>query len=61
MNEKTKLRNDIVRISVLEEEIEIIKSNYTEHDTGHLRTAVSVLEHRVKQLRGIKTDDIYRN
>ena len=36
---------------VLMEEINIIKSRYTPEDTGHLRTAVSVLVERVKELR----------
>ena len=36
---------------VLMDEINVIKSRYTDHDTGHLRTAVSVLEARVKELR----------
>lgn len=39
------------KIMVLMEEIAVIKSRYTDHDTGHLRTAVSVLESRVKELR----------
>jgi len=39
------------KIMVLMEEISVIKSRYTDHDTGHLRTAVSVLETRVKELR----------
>lgn len=38
------------RIRVLNEEINLIKSQYTEHATGHLRTAVSVLERRVDDL-----------
>ena len=39
------------KIIVLVEEIAVLKSRYTEHDTGHLRTAVSVLENRIKELR----------
>ena len=39
------------KIIVLVEEIAVLKSRYTEHDTGHLRTAVSVLENRVQELR----------
>ena len=39
------------KIMVLMEEIAVLKSRYTDHDTGHLRTAVSVLENRVKELR----------
>ena len=39
------------KIIVLMEEINILKSRYTDSDTGHLRTAVSVLENRVQELR----------
>ena len=39
------------KIIVLVEEIAVLKSRYTEHDTGNLRTAVSVLENRVQELR----------
>jgi uncharacterized coiled-coil DUF342 family protein len=38
-------------ISVLQNEIEHLMSQFQDHDTGHLRTAVSVLENRVKELR----------
>lgn len=38
---------------VLQNEIELLKSRYLEHDTGHLRTAVSVLEARVQELKEI--------
>ena len=34
-------------IKVLQYEIEHLKSQFQDHDTGHLRTAVSVLENRV--------------
>ena len=36
---------------ILMEEINIIKSRYTPEDTGHLRTTVSVLQERVKELK----------
>tara|TARA_B100000524_G_scaffold293599_1_gene168349 strand:- start:65 stop:238 length:174 start_codon:yes stop_codon:yes gene_type:complete len=39
------------KIIVLVEEIAVLKSRYTEHDTGNLRTAVSVLENRVQELK----------
>lgn len=35
---------------ILKNEIEILKSKYLPEDTGHLRTAVSVLEERIKEL-----------
>ena len=39
------------KIIDLVEEIAVLKSRYTEHDTGNLRTAVSVLENRVQELK----------
>ena len=39
------------KILVLMEEIAVLKSRFEDHDTGHLRTAVSVLENRIKELR----------
>ena len=39
------------KIIVLMEEIAVLKSRYESQDTGNLRTAVSVLEKRVKELR----------
>lgn len=39
------------KIIVLVEEISVLKSRYTESDTGNLRTAVSVLENRIQELR----------
>ena len=51
MNEKIKLRNDLIRISILEEEVALIKSRYTPTDTGHLRTTVGVLEDRIRELK----------
>jgi len=38
---------------VLQNEIELLKSRYTDHDTGHLKTTVSVLEARVQELKEI--------
>ena len=39
------------KIIVLVEEMAVLKMRYTEHDTGNLRTAVSVLENRVQELK----------
>tara|TARA_Y100001963_G_scaffold64763_1_gene90192 strand:- start:2168 stop:2341 length:174 start_codon:yes stop_codon:yes gene_type:complete len=39
------------KIMVLMEEIAVFKSRFKDTDTGHLRTAVNVLENRVKELR----------
>ena len=39
-----------VRIAVLKDEIEVLKSRIEPHDTGHLYTTISTLEHRIKEL-----------
>ena len=39
------------KIIVLMEEISVLKSRLKDHDTGNLRTAVSVLENRVQELK----------
>lgn len=36
---------------VLMKEIALLKSRFEPHDTGHLRTAVNVLEERLAELR----------
>ena len=37
-------------ITSLKEEIELLKSRIEPHDTGHLYTTISTLEHRVEEL-----------
>ena len=37
-------------ISVLKAEIEHLKSKIEPHDTGHIHTTISTLQHRVKEL-----------
>ena len=39
------------RVNILELEISTLRSRLKDHDTGHLHTAISVLEERVKELR----------
>jgi hypothetical protein len=39
------------KVNILESEIEVLKSRLQDHDTGHLHTAISVLQERVKELR----------
>jgi len=41
---------DEVRIAVLQDEIEIHKSRLEPHDTGHLHTAISVIQNRITEL-----------
>ena len=39
------------KIMILMEEIAVLKSRFEDTDTGHLRTAVNVLENRVQELK----------
>ena len=39
------------KVNVLESEIAVLKSRLQDHDTGHLHTAISVLQERVKEIR----------
>ena len=41
---------DEIRLAVLQDEIEIHKSRLQPHDTGHLQTAISVIEHRIEEI-----------
>ena len=43
--------------AVLEEEIEYAKSQIQEHDTGHIYTAISWMESRLNQLKGIEKNE----
>ena len=38
------------RIDILKEEVEVFRSRIEPHDTGHLYTTISTLEHRIKEL-----------
>ena len=46
------LMNDIVRVSVLEEEIAYYKTLLQPSDTGHIRTTISFLSQRLSNLKG---------
>ena len=56
MNEHKSLINDLVRINVLEEEIEYYKSLLQPHDTGHIHTTISFLSQRLSNLKGELTE-----
>ena len=43
---------NLIRINFLESEIEYAKSQLQPHDTGHIHTAISWLEHRIDELKG---------
>jgi len=40
-------------VKALEFEIEILKSRLQPHDTGHLHTAISVLQARIDEILGV--------
>ena len=42
--------DDEIRLAVLQDEIEIHKSRLEPHDTGHLHTAISVIQNRITEL-----------
>ena len=54
--DKNKLFRDMIRVDLLEDEIEYAKSQLQPHDTGHINTAISWLQHRVRQLKGQTND-----
>ena len=56
MTKNKKLVNDIVRIDVLEEEIEYYKTLLQPHDTGHIHTTISFLSQRLSNLKGELTE-----
>ena len=46
------LINDIVRVSVLEEEIEYYKTLLQHSDTGHIYTTINFLSQRLSNIKG---------
>tara|TARA_B110000977_G_C10679223_1_gene338866 strand:+ start:129 stop:305 length:177 start_codon:yes stop_codon:yes gene_type:complete len=42
---------NLIKISMLEQEIAYAQSQLKEHDTGHIHTAISWMKHRVKDLK----------
>lgn len=48
--------NDLVRISVLEEEVEYYRSLLQPHDTGHIHTTISFIKDRIRNLKGEKEE-----
>lgn len=50
--------DDITRLKVLYEEIARLQGQLQPHDTGHLRTAISVIQDRCREIeRGMETAD----
>ena len=54
MENKKKLINDLVRIDVLEEEVEYYKTLIRPTDTGHVHTAINFIQDRIRILKGRK-------
>ena len=54
--DKNRLFRDMIRVDLLEDEIDYAKSQLQPHDTGHINTAISWLQHRVRQLKGQTND-----
>lgn len=46
----SEVQDRVKHVDALKDEIEILKSRIEDHDTGHIHTAISVLESRVKEL-----------
>ena len=44
------ISGDEIRLAVLQDEIEIHKSRLEPHDTGHLHTAIFVIQSRIEEL-----------
>ena len=44
-------RDTAGKIEILREEIEVFRSRIEAHDTGHLYTTISTLEHRIEELQ----------
>ena len=43
--------DNVKRIQILEQEINVLKGRIEEHDTGHIITAINVIQNRVKELQ----------
>ncbi len=43
-----------IRVAVLKDEIDLVKSRIETHDTGHIHTTISTLQHRVEGLKSKK-------
>ena len=43
--------NEVDRLQFLIEEISFLRTKIEDHDTGHIYTAISVLENRVEEVK----------
>ena len=48
--------SNVKRIQIIEEEIELLRGRIEEHGTGHIHTAINVLESRVRELNQQELD-----
>jgi hypothetical protein len=46
----SEVHDRVKHVEALQDEIEILKSRIEDHGTGHIHTAISVLESRIKEL-----------
>ncbi len=44
---------DVIRIAVLQDEIEVYKSRIKPHDTGYLHDAIAQLNRRIEELTSV--------
>jgi len=44
---------NLIKVKVLEDEIEYFKTHIQEHDTGHIYTTIDTLKDRVRELKGL--------
>jgi|TARA_B100001079_G_C16401485_1_gene511581 hypothetical protein len=44
---------DVIRIAVLQDEIEVYKSRIEPHDTGYLHDAIAQLNRRIEELTSV--------
>ena len=53
MTKKNKdFSGNLIRISILEKEIEFARSQLQPHDTGHIHTTIGFLRRRIEELKG---------
>ncbi len=44
-------KNVLTHLVILYDEVDELKSRVKQHDTGHIKTAISVLQGRIKEIR----------
>jgi hypothetical protein len=54
--DKNRLFRDMMRIEILEDEIEYATKQLRPQDTGHINTAIGWLNRRVRQIKGQTND-----